>query len=59
VCSASVGCITLSVEDGTSCADSTLCNGAETCAGGLCVAGTAVTCTEFRTCNPATALCEP
>jgi hypothetical protein len=59
VCSPTSGCITLSVEDGTPCPDSTLCNGAETCLAGLCTAGTAVVCAEFRTCNPASGLCEP
>jgi hypothetical protein len=52
------------VPAGTSCADSNLCNGAETCnASAQCVAGTPVVCTpsdqchNAGTCDPATGVC--
>jgi hypothetical protein len=52
------------VPSGTSCADSNICNGGETCnATGTCVAGTPVTCTAMSqchnvgTCNTATGVC--
>jgi hypothetical protein len=45
--------------NGTSCGDGNLCNGAETCQGGACTAGTALVCNDGNvctndTCNPAT-----
>ncbi len=47
------------VANGTSCADTNLCNGAETCQAGACTAGTALVCNDNNictddTCNPAT-----
>jgi hypothetical protein len=47
------------VPDGTSCADSDLCNGAETCQSGTCTAGTPLSCDDGNpcttdSCNPAT-----
>ncbi len=47
------------VTNGTSCSDGNLCNGAETCQSGICMAGTPLVCNDNNacttdTCNPAT-----
>lgn len=45
---------------GSTCADGILCNGAETCANGLCVSGTPLSCfVPQQTCNPSTGVCSP
>jgi hypothetical protein len=51
------GCQYTPRPDGTSCADSTVCNGAERCQGGLCIPGTPLDCNDQ---NPCTAdVCSP
>src|SRR4051794_39350405 len=53
-------CSNPAAQDGTSCADADKCNGAETCAAGICTAGTAVACNSPSACETATgATCTP
>ena len=65
-CSPATGaCSYPALANGTSCADADLCDGAETCSAGACVAGTPVACTSppacqtaaGATCSPATGAC--
>jgi hypothetical protein len=56
-------CSNPALNDGTSCDDGNKCNGIETCHGGVCGAGSAVTCSaldschKVGTCDPATGSC--
>ncbi len=45
------GCSNPAVSDGTSCDDSTVCNGSETCFSGTCTAGTPMNCDDLAYCN--------
>jgi PKD repeat protein len=45
------------VQNGTSCSDGNLCNGAETCQAGTCTAGTALVCNDNNVCTTDT--CAP
>lgn len=64
VCNPSSGLCDLPVADGTSCRDSDLCNGSESCQDGVCSPGTPVDCSFVvqpclqKTCNPLTGLCD-
>jgi hypothetical protein len=42
------------VTDGTSCADSDVCNGDETCVAGLCTSGAPLACTDGPACSTGT-----
>ena len=63
-CNPATGACDLAVEDGTSCEDSDLCNGAESCLAGVCEPGAATDCSAVTdpclepTCNPATGACD-
>ncbi len=50
-------CSSQAVADGTSCADANVCNGAETCAAGVCTAGTPLNCDDGNECTADT--CDP
>jgi hypothetical protein len=50
-CNAQSGCVNVNKADGTSCADSTVCNGAETCQAGACTAGTPLVCNDNNLCT--------
>jgi hypothetical protein len=50
-CDAVTGCAHAPVADGTGCPDATLCNGAETCIAGICVAGTPLNCNDGNPCT--------
>jgi len=50
-CDALLGCQNVAVADGTSCADGTVCNGAETCVAGACTAGTPLVCDDGNACT--------
>ena len=50
-CDAAGGCVTVALADGLSCADDDLCDGAETCLGGACTDGTALSCDDGDTCT--------
>jgi len=56
-CDPALGCQHADLPDGTSCADATVCNGAETCASAVCVPGTPLTCTDGDPCTQD--LCDP
>ena len=62
-CNPASGLCDLSRSNGTPCVDSNLCNGAETCQGGVCQAGILVDCSGvtnpclLKTCNPLSGLC--
>jgi hypothetical protein len=45
------GCQQTARPDGTSCADSTVCNGAETCQSGACTAGIPLDCDDGNACT--------
>ncbi len=50
-------CVYTPVANGTPCADTNVCNGSESCQGGLCAPGTALDCSDGNdctadTCNP-------
>ena len=51
VCLPSVGCVNLSLVDGTSCTDGAACDGLETCASGGCVDGTPPVCDDRNFCT--------
>ncbi len=50
-CDPMLGCRHLRVADGSSCTDHTVCNGAETCMGGLCRAGMPLNCSDTNPCT--------
>ncbi|MFN8544789.1 MAG: S8 family serine peptidase [Candidatus Binatia bacterium] len=50
-CTELTGCQHDNVADGTSCADSDPCNGAETCMSGTCTAGTPLVCDDDDQCS--------
>ena len=50
-CDAVAGCQHPAVTDGTSCADSTVCNGAETCLSGVCSPGSPLNCDDGNPCT--------
>ena len=50
-CNAVTGCQYVAVANGTSCTDGNVCNGAETCQGGTCAAGTALSCSDGNVCT--------
>ncbi len=61
-CDPSLGCRYTVVSDGTSCADADLCDGSETCTGGVCAGGVGVVCSDgdpctVDSCTPATGMC--
>jgi|GEM_PF-1721471 len=62
-CNPATGGCDLPVDDDTSCADGDPCDGDETCQGGVCTAGTPVTCPDdgnpctLDSCDPATGGC--
>jgi hypothetical protein len=43
--------VNAAIPDGTACADTTVCNGAETCQAGLCRVGTALDCNDANPCT--------
>jgi hypothetical protein len=51
------GCQHAAVANGTSCADGTVCNGAETCQTGVCIPGTPLNCDDANACTADT--CDP
>jgi hypothetical protein len=50
-CNPAQGCVYAPVPNGSSCADGNACNGAETCGGGVCTPGTALTCDDGNACT--------
>jgi hypothetical protein len=56
-CDPAWGCLHPSVPNGTSCADANLCNGAESCANGVCLAGAPVVCSALTSCVPSLGIC--
>ncbi len=50
-CDPLVGCVVTPVMDGASCADGTVCNGAETCVSGACVPSPALQCEDANPCT--------
>src|SRR5262249_59035885 len=50
-CDPVLGCRNTAVANGSPCPDSTVCNGAETCQGGTCTAGTALSCNDSNPCT--------
>jgi cysteine-rich repeat protein len=50
-CTPAVGCQYPSVPNGTPCSDGNVCNGAETCQGGVCTAGTPLSCDDSTVCT--------
>ena len=56
-CDPVLGCQNTPVTDGTSCADSTVCNGDETCQAGACTGGMALNCNDSNPCT--TDGCDP
>jgi hypothetical protein len=56
-CDPASGCQFVAVANNTSCADATVCNGAETCQSGQCTAGTPLTCNDSNVCT--TDSCNP
>ncbi len=60
-CSPATGaCSFAPLPNGAACADGILCNGAETCANGLCTSGIPVSCfVPQQACNPSTGICGP
>ena len=52
-CTPTVGCENPVLSDGAPCLDSTLCNGTETCLGGVCTPGTPLVCDDGQFCNGA------
>jgi nitrous oxidase accessory protein NosD len=50
-CNAVAGCQFTTRADGTSCADSNVCNGAEVCQAGLCQPGTPLNCDDGNPCT--------
>jgi hypothetical protein len=52
VCDPATGiCANSAVANGTSCADTNACNGAETCQNGICMAGTPLSCQTTNPCQ--------
>ena len=51
VCLAISGCQHTALANGTSCADTTVCNGAETCTSGACVSGAPLNCNDGNACT--------
>jgi hypothetical protein len=56
-CDRTTGCVFTPVPDGESCADANLCNGSETCQGGICTSGPPLTCDDGNACT--TDSCNP
>src|SRR4029453_10512974 len=56
-CNPTTGCHNVVQGDGTSCSDLNVCNGAETCLAGACLAGTPVSCNDSSFCT--IDLCNP
>jgi len=50
-CDGVLGCQNVPVSDGISCADGSVCNGAETCQVGTCTAGTPLACDDANVCT--------
>ena len=50
-CDAANGCTHTAVSDGIACGDGDVCNGDEVCAGGVCGAGTALSCDDGDACT--------
>ena len=57
-CQPALGCRNPAVPDNTPCLDNTVCDGAESCQGGHCTAGTPLTCDDGLFCNGAES-CDP
>jgi PKD repeat protein len=57
-CDPAAGCLSTPVADGTPCGDADVCNGLESCVGGVCVGGAPAACddgdpcTGFEGCDP-------
>jgi outer membrane protein assembly factor BamB len=50
-CDPQVGCRNENLPNGSSCADATVCNGAETCLAGVCVPGAVLVCDDGKPCT--------
>lgn len=50
-CDPASGCVFSAVTDGTSCADATVCNGAEVCQAGMCASGVSLDCEDANPCT--------
>ncbi len=51
VCNVMTGCVTMGCTTAAQCDDGNLCNGAEQCNAGRCVAGTSLRCDDGNVCN--------
>jgi uncharacterized repeat protein (TIGR01451 family) len=56
-CAPLFGCQNAPVLNGTLCLDTNVCNGTETCQGGVCAGGTALNCNDLNLCT--TDSCDP
>src|SRR5262245_2362930 len=56
-CNATTGCYHTPLVNGTSCSDNNVCNGAEVCQAGACIAGTPLNCDDGNACT--TDSCDP
>src|SRR5262249_20076111 len=56
-CDPVLSCVYTPVLDGTACSDGNVCNGAETCLAGTCIAGAPLVCDDLNPCTVDT--CDP
>jgi FtsP/CotA-like multicopper oxidase with cupredoxin domain/Ca2+-binding RTX toxin-like protein len=50
-CDPATGCSSVALPDGQPCGDANVCNGTESCQGGSCAAGTALSCDDANVCT--------